>query len=338
MISDTHIVSTGIALPGNPIDNEAIADRFGASAQWIEMFIGTKQRYLAVDVDSGRITHTMTDLGAQAGAQAMSRAGLEPWDVDFVVLSTSSPDMLMPATVNLIADRLGIDQVPTYQVQSGCAGAVQALDLARRLLDDEHRTGLVIGADVCAKHVVLDRDASGLAPTELVNYVLFGDGAGAAVVTSEKTPGSITVRQVLNRFTGLGRPPGQVVHWFGAAERNSEQQPVEEDYKAIEERVPLLAQQAMHEVLAMTGWDTASTSYLLPPQLSGRMTQRIVKELGMDNATEISCVADTGNTGNALPFFQLDLLRERMRPGERAVAIAIESSKWIKGAFTLEGV
>jgi 3-oxoacyl-[acyl-carrier-protein] synthase-3 len=335
---DAYITATGVALPGEPLGNDVVARKFGASTQWIEMFVGTRQRYLAMDLDTGRVTHTLADLGAEAGAQAIAWAGLEPREIDFVVLSTSMPDMLMPATVNLIVEQLGINELPTYQVQSGCAGAVQGLDLTRRLLDDEHRVGLVIGADSCTKHVVLDRDVTEFEPAELVNYVLFGDGAGAAVVTSEKIPDSIAIRSVINRCGGLGRAPGQIVRWFGAADRHSGQQPVEEDYKAIEKEVPQLALDAMYEVLDSTGWTSGSVSYLLPPQLSGRMTQRIVKKLGLDGATEISCVADTGNNGNAMPFLQLDLLRKQMRSGERAVGIAIESSKWIKGAFALEKV
>jgi 3-oxoacyl-[acyl-carrier-protein] synthase-3 len=335
---DAHIVSTGTALPGEPIDNEAMASRFGTNADWVETFIGTRQRHFAVDLKTGHATHTLTDLGAQACTQAIARAGLQPRDVDFLVLGTSSPDTLVPATVNLIADRLGIDQVSTYQLQSGCAGALQALDIACRLLDEEHLIGLVVGADICVKHLVLDLDTSSVPPTELANHALLGDGAAAAVVASELVPGSIAVRRVLNRFNGLGRAPGQVVGWFGADDRDRCQQSVEESHTAIEERVPQLARQAMLEVLGMTGWYASSMSYLLPPQLSGRMARRITKDLGLNGVTEISCVADIGYTGNALPFFQLDLLRDRIVANERAVAIAIESSKWVKTAVTLEGV
>jgi 3-oxoacyl-[acyl-carrier-protein] synthase-3 len=335
---DAHIVSTGTALPGDPVDNEAIARRFGADADWVEAFIGTRQRHFAVDLNTGQVTHTLTDLGAQACAQAMARAGLESRDVDFLVLGTSSPEALMPATVNLIADRLGINQVATYQLQSGCAGALQALDLACRLLDEEHLIGLVIGADVCVKHLVLDRDTSAGRPAGPARHVPFGDGAGAVVLASELVPGSIAVRRVLNRFSGLSQAPGQVVRWFGAADLVDPQQSVEQDHKAIAERVPLLARQAMKEVLGMTGWYPASMSYLLPPQLPGRVARHVTRELGLTGVTEISCVADFGNAGNALLFFQLDLLRDRILAEERAVAIAIEPSKWIKAAVTLEGL
>ncbi|SDD96659.1 3-oxoacyl-ACP synthase III family protein [Actinokineospora iranica] len=337
MNTDTFILATGAALPGDPVDNDAMARRFGTNAQWVELFVGTRTRHFAVDLETGEQTHTLADLASAAAAQAMSRAGVEAADIDFLVLGTATPDMLMPATVNLVADRLGIDQVATYQLQSGCAGAVQALDIGARLLDEDRRTGLVIGGDVCAKHLVLDRDTSATPPGELINYVLFGDGAGAAVLSADDEGAPMRLTSVLNRFTGLGRDPAQVIHWWGETGQPEGARSVAEDYKAIEERVPGMAVEVLHELLDRAGWDSSSVSFLLPPQLSGRMTQRIVKELAVDGATEVSCVAETGNNGNALPFLQLDALAPRLGPGHRAVAVAIESSKWLKGGFTLEG-
>ncbi|PWW53048.1 3-oxoacyl-ACP synthase III family protein [Actinokineospora spheciospongiae] len=335
---ETFVLSTGSALPGDPIDNTALAERFGVNAQWVELFVGTRTRHFAVDLGTAEQTHTLADLAAAAGAQAMSRAGLEPTDLDFVVLATATPDTLMPATVNVVADRLGVDQVATYQLQSGCAGAIQALDIGRKLLDDEHRTGLVIGGDVCAKHLVLDRDTTGQPPSELINYVLFGDGAGAVVLSADAEGATMRLDTVLNRFTGLGRDPAQVIHWWGETGPTPGVQAVTEDYKAIEERVPGMAVEVLYELLDRCGWDKGELSFLLPPQLSGRMTQRIVKDLAVDSATEVSVVADTGNNGNALPFLQLDALAPQIRAGQRAAAVAIESSKWLKGGFTLEGL
>jgi 3-oxoacyl-[acyl-carrier-protein] synthase-3 len=243
----------------------------------------------------------------------------------------------MPATVNLIAEQLGLDQVPTYQLQSGCAGAVQALGLGRTLITgDGHRAGLVIGGDVCSKHLDLARDLSGAAPSDLVNYVLFGDGAGAAVLTAEPRGQAVALRAVLNRFTGLDREAGQVIDWFGLADRHEDRQAVREDYKAIEESVPVMAVEILWELLDDLGWAADELDYLLPPQLSGRMTRRIHDRLDVPGATEVSCVADTGNNGNALPFLQLERLLELMAGGQKALAVAVESSKWIKAGFALE--
>ncbi|MFV2117033.1 3-oxoacyl-ACP synthase III family protein [Streptomyces sp. Act-28] len=336
---NSHIRAVGTALPGAPVDNATLSRRIGVSAEWIDMFIGTRTRHFALDLDTGAPTGSLADLAESAGAQAMRRAGITASEIDFLVLATATPDELMPATVNQVADRLGIDQVPTYQLQSGCAGAVQALDLGRLLLQrPEHEVGLVIGGDVCAKHLRLDRDFGSLPSAELVNYVLFGDGAGAVVLTREPAPGDMALRTVLNKVTGLGQRPGQVIRWFGEADRNAGGQAVDEDYKAIEARVPTMAKEILWELLDATEWQAEDLAYLLPPQLSGRMTRRIVDEFGLSGATEVSCISDTGNNGNALPFLQLDRLTGRLRPGERAVAVSVESSKWIKAGFALERV
>ncbi|MEV8422534.1 3-oxoacyl-ACP synthase III family protein [Streptomyces niveus] len=333
----SYLASVGTALPGDPVDNATLSKVLGINEEWIEVFIGTRTRYFARDLGTGVVRWSLADLCAQAAERALAAPGVDPSEIEFIVLGTATPDTLMPATVNHVADQLGLDQIPTFQLQSGCAGAVQALGVAQSMIaSGQYRTGLVIGGDVCSKHLDLQRDMSGAAPGDLVNYVLFGDGAGAAVLTDEPRGQGVALRQVLNRFTGLGRAPGQVIEWFGLADRYDDRQALIEDYKAIEESVPVMAVEILWEMLGELDWEAEQLDYLLPPQLSGRMTHRITEELDIPTATDISCVADTGNNGNALPFLQIEKLLERMSGGERALAVAVESSKWIKAGFALE--
>lgn len=340
--SDTviSILSVGTALPGLPVDNAALtrALRMKPSfEQWIDAFVGTKTRHLAINLETAEPEYTLADLGESAGRRALEHAGVTPADVDLVVMGTSMPDALMPTTVNVIADRLGVNAVPTYQLQSGCTGAMQALDVASQmLLTGRHRTALVLGGDVCAKHVDLSVDFAALPPAEIVNVMLFGDGAGAAVLTTLPAPDAPKLRRVLVRFVGLDRAPGQIVEWFGQGDRNDGRSAIFEDFKAIERWVPLMSAEILGELLEGQGWKESDLDYLLPPQLSVRMTQRIVDHLGVSGAREVSCVGEIGNTGNALPFFQLERLLPDLEPGGRAVAIAVESSKWIKGGLALE--
>jgi 3-oxoacyl-[acyl-carrier-protein] synthase-3 len=279
----------------------------------------------------------LTDLGESAGTRALTGAGLAATDVDLMVLGTASPDMLMPATVNLIADRLGVDGVPTYQLQSGCCGAIQAMDVAHKMLQSgRYRNALVLGGDNSAKHFDLAVDFASLAPAEQVNIVLFGDGAGAMVLSTEPAPGSAVIRHVFVKLVGRGRAPGQIVEWFGRGDRHSDRTPVLEDYKAIENAVPGMAVEILDQLLDELDWKETDVDYLLPPQLSGRMTERITEALALPGAHEVSCVVEIGNTGNALPFFQLERALPRMAAGDRAVGIAVESSKWIKAGYALE--
>jgi 3-oxoacyl-[acyl-carrier-protein] synthase-3 len=341
--SVVHISSVGTALPGPAVGNAELGALLGLGPvfqQWVDNFIGTRTRHLAVDLASGEVRYSLADLGETAARQALTAADVAPDEVDLVIAGTSMPDSLLPTTVNLVADRLGINQVPTFQLQSGCTGAMQALELAHRLLGSGHfRTALVLGGDVCAKHVDLGIDYARLPPSQWVNTVLFGDGVGAVVLrAAEPERRGVRLNQVLTRFTGLGRAPGQVVEWFGLRDRAEDLPAVHEDYKDIEEPVPVLALEVLDELLDAQDWKRSELDYLLPPQLSPKMTDRIVRHLDVPGVTEISCVEHTGNTANALPFFQLARVLPLLAPGDRAVAVSVESSKWIKGGFALERV
>ena len=332
-----HLAGAGSALPGEPVDNAALSAALGVSAEWIELFIGTRTRHFARDLVTGEVRRSLADLCAQAAEEAMANGGVEAADIEFLVLGTATPDHLMPTTASQVADLLGLDQLPTYQLQSGCAGAVQALDLARHLIGSgEFGCGLVIGGDVCTKHLDLRRDLSAAAPSDLVNGVLFGDGAGAAVLTAEPHGAAVSLLRTLNRCTGLGRSPGQIIDWFGLADRDENRQALTEDYKAIEESVPVMAAEILWELLDTLGWAAGDVDFLLPPQHSGRMTRQITEHLALPSAHEISRVALTGNNGNALPFLQIEQLLPKMGSGQKALAVAVESSKWIKAGFALE--
>ncbi|MER5871128.1 3-oxoacyl-ACP synthase III family protein [Streptomyces sp. NPDC002044] len=342
---DVHILSAASALPGPAVDNAALARRFGMDPlweQWVEVFIGTRSRHLALDLETGRLTSSLADLAEEAGRRALDAAGLTARDVDAVVLGTATPDRLMPATVNIVADRLGIDGVRTFQLQSGCSGAVQALDIAQQILrSGSGRRVLVLGGDVIARFYDVTADLRRAAPAELVNYVLFGDAAGAAVLSTDPgpRPGSARVRSLFTRLVGLGREPGAVLEWYGPADdRDSGGPAASEDYKAIEEHVPVMAEEVLAELLNDAGWKPSDVDLLLPPQLSGRMTRLISQRLGLPAAEDVSVVDEAGNSGNAIVFLQLErALAGPLGPGRRAVGISIESSKWIKSGFALEG-
>ncbi|MEU7425645.1 3-oxoacyl-ACP synthase III family protein [Streptomyces sp. NPDC040750] len=336
MTATAFIAGTGTALPGEPVDNATLGRALGLSAEWIDLFVGTRSRHFARDLDSGETLGTLASLCARAAAEALERAGLDPADVDFLLLATATPDQLLPTTATQVADLLGLGHLPAYQVQAGCSGALQAVELGRALIAAGASAGLVIGGDVTHRHLDLRPGAARRPAGELVNYVLFGDGAGAAVLTARPCGDRLAVRGVLHRFTGLGRPPGQVVHWYGPGDGAPEGPAVSEDYKAIEEYVPDMAAEAMWETLDVAGWQPADLDYVLPPQLSRHMTRRILDRLELPGVREISCVTDTGNTGNALPFHQLDRLAATARPGERAIVLAVESSKWIRTGAGLE--
>ncbi|WP_139491982.1 ketoacyl-ACP synthase III [Brevibacillus dissolubilis] len=340
---DVKLIGLGSFLPGESITNEKMEEIFGLRQDWIDTMIGTKTRYFACDLDEKVFKFELVDVCTRAAEKALENSGLSAEQIDFVVMSTATPDHLMPATVNLVVDRLGMNNVPTFEIQAGCSGALQGLEVAYRFLQSgAFKNGLVIGGDVMNKYLDFSRDFKKIRSSELINLALFGDGAGAVVMSNDAEKSGIKIEQIVTRFEGLGREPGQVMNWFGTIVDSSMKdskgkriQSAKEDYKAIEAHVPAMAGEMMDELLTKTGWSKEDVSYYMPPQLGGIMTDKICTYLELAEGKALNCVAETGNNGNALPYIQLSMLAERMQSGETAVGVAIESSKWLKTGIAL---
>ena len=343
-----RLVSLSEVLPGEPVTNRDMAETFGLHERWLDTMTGNRTRYYCRAESPDGVPKTTGELAAAAGREAMDRAGLTPSSIDFLILTTASPDHLMPATVNLVADQLGLNDIPTFQLTSGCAGALQGLYTARALLAGGLRTGLVIGADTCRALWPSGQAGAQLKPAEVVNFALFGDGGGAAVVSADTDGPGLVLEHMFLRTVGKGRAPAQVVRWYGAqgapfvpdGRGGTVREPMaEEDYKAIERHVPEAARAILDELVSATGWSSAEVEHVLVPQLNGVMTERIREYLGITPGQAVSCVADTGNNGNALPFIQLHRALDRIGSGfgagGRLLVLTVESSKWVLSGMAL---
>ncbi len=343
-----RLVAFSEVLPGEPVTNRDLAERFGLHEQWLDRMTGNRTRFFCRLDSADGVPKSTSDLAVAAGEAALTAAGVDASSIEFLILTTASPDHLMPATVNLVADRLGMNNIPTLQLTSGCAGALQGLFTARALLATGLRRGLVIGADTCIKLWPSRRDVKQIKPAEMINFAMFGDGAGAAVVEGDVVGPGLVVEELFLRTVGRGRPGAQTVRWFGAegapmvpgpAGTSAPQPMGEEDYKAIERNVPELARAILEELATKTGWSTDEVEHVLTPQLNGVMTEKIRTGLGVRPEQAVSCVAETGNNGNALPFIQLHRLMQRIESGVaprgRVFVATIESSKWIIAGIAL---
>ena len=343
-----RLLALSETLPGKPVTNRDLAQRYGLHEEWLDRVTGNRSRYFCTLDSPPGVPKSTSDLATTAGQQALMTAGIDPSTLEFLILTTASPDHLMPATVNLVADRLGHNGPVTLQLMSGCVGALQGLFAARALLAGGLRRGLVIGADCCLKLLPPSGDVRHMKASELINFALFGDGAGAAVVDVDTDGPGLIVTHLFTRALGRGRKPAQVVRWFGAdgapcivdAVGESVRESVgEEDYKAIEKHVPELASAVLGELSQATGWRTEDVEHVLTPQLNGVMTEKIRERLGVRADQAVPCVAETGNNGNALPFIQLHRLLSRIDTGVgsngRVLMVTIESSKWLTAGMAL---
>lgn len=163
------ITGVGAAVGDQVLSNNDLIDRYGLKikAFFADRFIGIKQRNFLSD------DRTTSDLAVEAAREALETAGLLPSDIDRIIVATSTPDYLSPSTACVVQDKLGAI-CPAFDVSNACSGCIYALDVAIRSAATSDRHVLVIGADVRSR--TLD-------PADKKTMFLYGDGAGAVVVS-----------------------------------------------------------------------------------------------------------------------------------------------------------
>ena len=167
-MSPAGIVGLGAYVPPGVMTNDDWAEIVETSDEWITTKTGIKERRIAAD------DVCTSDLATIACKQAMDEAGISPEDVDMIILATSSPDVPLSSTAGITQHKLGCINAAAFDVNAVCAGWVHALDIGARYAGTPgYDNVLVVGAEVYSR--ILNWD-------DRTTCVLFGDGAGAAVL------------------------------------------------------------------------------------------------------------------------------------------------------------
>jgi 3-oxoacyl-[acyl-carrier-protein] synthase-3 len=162
------VLGTGSFLPERIVDNAELADRFGCTEEWILERTGIRERRY---VSNGTAT---SDLALSASRGALEAAGIGPEQIDLIICATYSPDYAFPATACLVQDRLGAENAGAFDLEAACSGFITALLLgSQSVASGFAERVLIIGADV---------NSTLVHPADRNTAVLFGDGAGAAVL------------------------------------------------------------------------------------------------------------------------------------------------------------
>ena len=158
----------GSYVPSQVVDNVALSKKVDTSDEWIRSRTGIKQRRIATEKES------TSDLAFNAAQNALKNAGLKANDIDLVIVATITPDMAFPSTACLIQHRLGIPKVACFDIEAACSGFLYALDIADGMLSSgRFNCALIVGAEKLSS--IMDWE-------DRTTCVLFGDGAGAAVL------------------------------------------------------------------------------------------------------------------------------------------------------------
>ena len=184
-----RISSLATYVPPRVLTNADLEKMVDTSDEWIRQRTGIRERHI---VDAGVAT---SDLAVQAARVAIERAKLTPADIDFIVVGTTTPDMLFPSTACLVQHKLGVPNAWGFDLFAACSGFTYALTTAAQMVSTgASKHALVIGADVMSS--IIDY-------TDRTTCVIFGDGAGAAVVEASADP-DIGIIDFENYIDGSG--------------------------------------------------------------------------------------------------------------------------------------
>jgi len=290
----SRITGTGSALPGRVVSNADLARDLAqrgveTSDEWIVARTGIRQRYLA---EPGVTT---ADLGARAARAALQAADRTVRDVDLIVVATSTPDQIFPSTACLVQAQLEAEQLTAFDVQAVCSGFVYGLVVADALIrTGMNRRALVIGAEVFSR--ILDWN-------DRTTCVLFGDGAGAAVLEASSEPGLIAAElKADGSQAGVLCTNGRVAQ--GKVEGHAF---LTMDGPAVFKlAVNVLGASALN-VLQQAGVKAEQLDWLIPHQANVRILNAIAKKVGVPEEKLVATVDRHGNTSAASIPLALDL-------------------------------
>ncbi|WP_180675086.1 beta-ketoacyl-ACP synthase III [Helicobacter sp. 11S02629-2] len=293
MMNYASIKSIASYVPKYCVDNNYFSDFLETDDEWITKRTGIKTRYFASSEEKS------SDLGLKASLKALERANLSPKDIDLVICATLSPDYVsMPSTACIIAEKLGLKSTPAFDVSAACTGFIYALSMARAYIQGGvYKNILVVGAEKISS--VLDF-------TDRSTCVLFGDGAGASVISKSEKPGILDVHinsdgsyanslktprlgsksdnKLLSEILPSHEDKKQALHMNGS-----------EIYRLAVRNITNSAK----EILSTNNLEAKDLSYFVPHQANLRIIQAVANALDLDYSKLILTVQKYGNTSAA---------------------------------------
>ena len=282
------IKGTGSALPARRVDNAELCETVDTSDEWIVERTGIRSRYLAAPHE------TTATLAADAARRAIEAAGLQPSDIDLIVLATATPDQTFPASATKVQALLGIDDCIAFDVAAVCTGFLYALTVADSMIRGGNvRRALVIGSETFSR--ILDWE-------DRTTCVLFGDGAGALVLAGEEGDSGI----LATRLHADGRHNDMLFVDGGPSTTGTVGKLRMKGREVFRHAVVNLAA-VLREVLDEAGLTPADVDWVVPHQANARILDATAKKLGLPPAKVIVTVDQHANTSAASVPLALDV-------------------------------
>lgn len=311
-----HIVGWGKYLPQRVLTNQQISRIVDTSDEWIFTRTGIRERRLAAERE------TTATLAFEAAARALAVAGIHPSDVGLIIVATSTPESIFPATASLVQDYLGAAQAGAFDLSAACSGFVYALSMAANAIAaGSVKSALVIGAETMSR--VLDWEDRG-------TCILFGDGAGAVVLKGSSVPGGMLASTLRSDGSGgdLLRLPAiydNPVPGFGPhfSQNGYRRNTIRMNGRQVFRFATRAISDSVQTVVDQAGLTLEDVSLIIPHQANVRIIEVAAKRLKLPVDRFFLNVEKAANTSAAsIPIALCDAVEKgRLAPDDNVVFV-----------------
>ena len=308
----TRAVVRGVGhyLPDRVVPNSWFEDKVDTSDEWIRSRSGIERRHFAAE------GQTTSEMAANAARAALDKAGLQPDDIDAIIVATSTADLTFPSAATMVQDRLGMTRGFACDVQAVCAGFVFALAQANALIiSGQINRALVIGAETFSR--IIDF-------TDRGTCVLFGDGAGAVILEAADGRGTTDDRGILSTDLNSDGRQKDILYVDGGVSTGTTGHLRMEGKEVFRHAVEKLAQTA-HSALDKAGLTPEQVDWIVPHQANLRIIKSTAQKMGVGMDHVVVTVQDHGNTSAAsIPLaLSVGVERGQIKTGDLVVTEAI---------------
>ncbi len=307
MTTRSVIAGTGSALTARRVSNAELTETVDTTDEWIVERTGIRFRHIAAPEE------TTATLGADAARRAIAAAGLEPSDIGLIVLATATPDQTFPSSATKIQALLGIKDAVAFDIGAVCSGFLYAMGVADSMI----RTGtakhaLVIGSETFSR--ILDWE-------DRTTCVLFGDGAGAVVLSAEED----SERGILSSSLHADGGHGALLYVDGGPSTTGTVGKLRMKGREVFRHAVTNLAAVMGTALEKAGVDASDVDWIVPHQANIRILEATAKKLGLPIERVVITVAEHANTSAASVPLALDTaIRDgRIKRGQMLVLEAM---------------
>lgn len=321
-----HITGWGMSVPEKVLTNDDLARMVETNSDWIISRTGIKERHIASEHQS-----TAT-LATEAAMRALRVANLSPAAIDLIIVSTSSPEHIFPATASLVQDQIGAIKAGAFDLSAACTGFIYALNIAAQCIrSGSIQTALVIGSETLSRFVDW-RDRG--------TCILFGDGAGAFVLQASEEAGGVLSAVMRSDGSGgdlLSLPAGgsRIPTSFDTVHNG--QQYIQMNGREVYRFATRVMAQATQEAVDKANLKMDDINLLIPHQANFRIIEAAARGLNFPMERVAVNVDRYGNTSTAsIPLATVEAMEQgRIKPGDRIVFVGFGAGlTW--GAATVQ--